>query len=111
MLLPKVITIFTPTYNRSHLLLRLYESLCKQSHKEFEWLIVDDGSTDNTKAVVDGFIAEDKIINILTPTIILATLVDSFTPLISKSVKTKTITTAGKLTATGILSNMNGILS
>lgn len=61
MLLPKVITIFTPTYNRSHLLLRLYESLCKQSHKEFEWLIVDDGSTDNTKAVVDGFIAEDKI--------------------------------------------------
>lgn len=57
-----MISVFTPTYNRSHLLLRLYESLCKQSHKEFEWIIVDDGSTDNTKAVVDGFIAEDKII-------------------------------------------------
>lgn len=56
-----MITVFTPTYNRSHLLHRLYESLCIQTFKYFEWIIFDDGSTDNTKAVVDGFIAEDKI--------------------------------------------------
>lgn len=56
-----MITVFTPTYNRAFLLTRLYESLCKQTYKDLEWLIVDDGSTDNTKAVVDGFIAEDKI--------------------------------------------------
>lgn len=40
---------------------RLYESLCRQTYKDFEWIVVDDGSTDNTKAVVDGIIAEDKI--------------------------------------------------
>ena len=44
-----LITVFTPTYNRSHLLLRLYESLCRQSFKDFEWVIVDDGSRDETK--------------------------------------------------------------
>ena len=57
-----MISVFTPTYNRARLLPRLYESLCQQqTHKEYEWLIVDDGSTDNTKVVVDGFISEDKI--------------------------------------------------
>ena len=56
-------------------------------------------------------IMNDKIINILTPTIILATRVDSFTPLINNRVKINTIITAGILTATGILSNKNGILS
>ena len=43
-----LITIFTPTYNRAHLLPRLYESLCKQTFKDFEWVIVDDGSVDET---------------------------------------------------------------
>lgn len=43
------ITIFTPTYNRCHTLHRLYESLCKQSICDFEWLVVDDGSTDSTQ--------------------------------------------------------------
>ncbi|KGF20263.1 MAG: glycosyltransferase family 2 protein [Prevotella bivia] len=43
-----MITVFTPTYNRGNLLKRLYDSLCNQSFKDFEWLIVDDGSTDNT---------------------------------------------------------------
>lgn len=43
-----MITVFTPAYNRAHLLPRLYESLCKQSYKDFEWVIVDDGSTDGT---------------------------------------------------------------
>ena len=48
-----MITVFTPTYNRAHLLPRLYESLCKQTFKDFEWLIVDDGSVDDTKDVID----------------------------------------------------------
>lgn len=48
-----LITVFTPTYNRAHLLLRLYESLCRQTFKDFEWVIVDDGSVDDTKDVID----------------------------------------------------------
>ncbi len=47
------VTIFTPTFNRSHTLHRVYESLCKQSYTSFEWLIIDDGSTDNTKEWVE----------------------------------------------------------
>lgn len=42
------ITVFTPTYNRCQTLFRLYESLCQQSYSNFEWIIVDDGSTDKT---------------------------------------------------------------
>lgn len=45
-------TVFTPTYNRGHLLGQLFESLQKQSFKDFEWVIVDDGSTDDTENVV-----------------------------------------------------------
>jgi glycosyltransferase involved in cell wall biosynthesis len=45
-------TVFTPTYNRAHLLPRVYESLKTQTLKNFEWLIIDDGSTDDTKATV-----------------------------------------------------------
>ncbi|MFI6599000.1 glycosyltransferase [Nonomuraea sp. NPDC050536] len=48
------ISVITPTYNRAHCLPRLFDSLCRQ-HADFEWLVVDDGSTDNTQAVVDGF--------------------------------------------------------
>ena len=44
-----LITIFTPAYNRGHLLHRVYESLCKQTFRDFEWVVVDDGSTDDTK--------------------------------------------------------------
>lgn len=43
------ITILTPTYNRKNELRKLYDSLKKQSLKSFEWLIVDDGSTDDTE--------------------------------------------------------------
>ena len=43
-----MITVFTPTYNRAHLLPRLYESLCRQTYRDFEWIVVDDGSTDQT---------------------------------------------------------------
>ena len=56
-----LVTIFTPTYNRARLLKRLYESLKEQSDKDFEWVIVDDGSKDNTKEVVEDFIKEDII--------------------------------------------------
>ena len=47
--LKKQITVFTPTYNRAYILERVYNSLIIQTNKEFEWIIVDDGSTDNTK--------------------------------------------------------------
>ena len=56
-------TIFTPTYNRAKLLKELYKSLKLQSYKNFEWLIVDDGSTDNTYEIVREFQLE-KIIEI-----------------------------------------------
>lgn len=55
------ITILTPTYNRAYVLERLYISLIKQKQKNFEWLIVDDGSEDNTKKIVQNFINENKI--------------------------------------------------
>ena len=48
-----MITVFTPTYNRGSLLNRLYQSLCKQKYKDFEWVIVDDGSTDDTASVIE----------------------------------------------------------
>lgn len=57
-----MITIFTPTYNRGYILGRLYSSLCKQSYKDFEWLIVDDGSTDNTEKLIRKFIEDNRII-------------------------------------------------
>lgn len=50
------ITIFTPTYNRAHLLPRLYESLILLENCDFEWVIVDDGSIDSTEQVVNEFI-------------------------------------------------------
>ncbi|WP_348811798.1 glycosyltransferase family 2 protein [Flavobacterium maritimum] len=54
-------SVWTATFNRATFLVRLYESLKKQTFKDFEWIIVDDGSTDNTKEIVDGFIAENSI--------------------------------------------------
>ena len=54
------LTVFTPTYNRAHTLGRTYESLCKQKCKEFIWLIVDDGSTDQTKELVRKWQKQDN---------------------------------------------------
>ena len=54
-----LLTIFTPTYNRSHTLLRTYASLQAQSCKDFIWLVVDDGSTDNTSDLVKKWQQED----------------------------------------------------
>lgn len=42
-------TVLTPAYNRAHTLQRVYLSLCDQVFQDFEWVIVDDGSTDNTR--------------------------------------------------------------
>ena len=50
-----MITVFTPAYNRGHLLHRVYESLCKQTFRDFEWVVVDDGSKDDTRSVVEKF--------------------------------------------------------
>lgn len=61
MQMPFTLTIFTPTFNRAPLLPRLYESLCRQSCKNFCWLVVDDGSTDNTRELVHQWIAEGCI--------------------------------------------------
>ena len=55
------LTVFTPTYNRRELLARCYESLLRQTNKDFEWLIVDDGSTDDTASLVRDWVIEDKI--------------------------------------------------
>lgn len=57
----KSLTVFTPTYNRAHLLPRLYESLCRQTSKDFLWLLIDDGSTDDTKEWIEKWKEEGKI--------------------------------------------------
>ena len=56
-----MLTVFTPAYNRADMLPRLYRSLCDQTCKDFEWLIIDDGSTDETAFVVQAFVNERKI--------------------------------------------------
>ncbi len=56
-----MITVFTPTYNRAKTLPKLYESLLKQQNKNFEWVIVDDGSYDNTEEIVEKWINDNQI--------------------------------------------------
>ena len=51
----KLLTVFTPTYNRGYCLGQVYESLLRQSNKNFIWLIIDDGSTDNTRELVENW--------------------------------------------------------
>lgn len=57
--MPTYITIFTPAYNRANLLPRLFSSLKGLENKNFEWIIVDDGSSDNTKDLIDNYINEN----------------------------------------------------
>jgi glycosyltransferase involved in cell wall biosynthesis len=56
-----ILTVFTPTYNRAYCLQRCYESLKRQSHKNFIWLIIDDGSSDNTQELVQGWVDENSL--------------------------------------------------
>ncbi|MFD2331455.1 glycosyltransferase family 2 protein [Cohnella sp. GCM10020058] len=55
------ITIFTPTYNRAYTLEKCYNSLLRQTRKDFCWLVIDDGSTDNTRDLVDKWIKDGAI--------------------------------------------------
>lgn len=55
-----LITVFTPAYNRAHTLGRTYQSLLAQDSKDFLWLVVDDGSTDDTAQLVRGWQARDN---------------------------------------------------
>lgn len=57
----KFLTIFTPTYNRAYILPKLYNSLKNQTNQNFIWLIVDDGSLDETKDLVQSFQCENQI--------------------------------------------------
>lgn len=57
----KKLTIFTPTYNRHYILHKCYESLLRQTNKEFVWLIIDDGSSDNSWNLIRKWIEENKI--------------------------------------------------
>lgn len=56
------LSIITPTYNRGYLLKNCYESLLRQTDKDFQWIIVDDGSSDNTQDVVRTFDTEDFVV-------------------------------------------------
>lgn len=60
----KLLTVFTPTFNRAHLLPRVYESLKNQTSHHFIWMIVDDGSTDGTRTLVEHW-QEENILEII----------------------------------------------
>ncbi|MBQ5984339.1 MAG: glycosyltransferase family 2 protein [Bacteroidales bacterium] len=56
MMMNKTLTVFTPAYNRAHTIGRTYASLCRQTSDDFKWIVVDDGSTDNTRELVAEWI-------------------------------------------------------
>ena len=60
----KLITVLTATYNRANLLPDLYASLCRQSNQNFDWIIIDDGSSDDTKSIVEKWIMEKHLFTI-----------------------------------------------
>ena len=59
-----LITVFTPTYNRGYIIENLYKSLKTQISNNFEWLVIDDGSTDNTEELFKKWNKEDNKFNI-----------------------------------------------
>lgn len=59
------VSIITPTYNRAHTLERLFESLKAQTDLDFEWIVIDDGSTDNTEDLVRSFSEQKQLFKIL----------------------------------------------
>ncbi|HEY5592054.1 MAG TPA: glycosyltransferase family A protein [Paludibacter sp.] len=56
-----LVTIFTPTYNRAYIINELYKSLLRQTNSDFEWIVVDDGSSDNTEDLINSFISAGKL--------------------------------------------------
>lgn len=52
-------TVLTPTFNRADLLTRLFKSLQRQTFRNFEWVVINDGSTDNTEDVIKNFQVSD----------------------------------------------------
>ena len=54
------ITVFTPTYNRAYIIENLYRSIQRQTYRGFEWLVVDDGSSDGTEALFAKWMEEDN---------------------------------------------------
>ncbi len=60
-----LITVFTPTYNRRNCIHKCYESMCRQSSFNFKWLIIDDGSTDNTEEIVRKWQNEEQRFEII----------------------------------------------
>ena len=63
------VTVFTPTYNRAHMLPKLFESLNGQTSHDFEWLVVDDGSTDNTGPLLEEYLRAETPFAIRTITV------------------------------------------
>ena len=57
----KTLTVFTPTYNRAHLLPRSYEALKRQTSKDFIWMIIDDGSKDNSVDIIKSYQQDQRI--------------------------------------------------
>lgn len=57
----KTLGVITTTFNRGYCIHQVYNSLLTQDSKDFMWLIIDDGSTDNTKDIINRFISEGKI--------------------------------------------------
>lgn len=58
-------TIFTPTYNRGYIIEKLYHSLQNQVFRDFEWIVIDDGSTDNTETLFEKFSEDNNDFNII----------------------------------------------
>lgn len=56
-----MISVFTPSFNRAYILTQLYKSLCRQTCQDFEWIVVNDGSSDNTDTLIKQFQEENKI--------------------------------------------------
>ena len=59
------ITVFTPTYNRGYIIENLYHSLQKQTFQDFEWIVIDDGSTDDTASQFEKYKLEENFFPII----------------------------------------------